>query len=230
MSTDVKTADLPSLPTEIIKAIEARQAPARGAARSANAVGSPPNSFSLLNGAKTILFEDTKGRESISPKAQRLFCQARDAFFAGEWGDAISSLKKLIRFADQDDEIARDWTHTSAHRNLGLMHAQLSDFGLAAEHLERALELGAEKDAAVCHSLGCSYRIVGRFEEAREMLREAIRLNENDTLARYVLITSCIELSRLYDDDSELIEAWKQSCILDDILPRHLAFEFSSWL
>jgi tetratricopeptide (TPR) repeat protein len=131
----------------------------------------------------------------VNGEAITLFQQARNELFIGNWEIAARLLKKLERLGEKNQPIAPAWTRAAAHRNLGLIQFQMGGFSSGIEHLEKALSLGASKDASLCHALGSCYHLMEKHSEAVPMLREAIKLNGQDALARFFLGLSCIKLS-----------------------------------
>lgn len=138
---------------------------------------------------------------------------------------ALDLLERVIALGENDEALRRHEVYRLAHRNLGLLRAdrlapvrigqRAAGGGVAAyalpsqhlfgqphsneqaiTHLTTALNLGLEKDGAVCRTLGIAYCGLGRFEEAVEVLREAVDFNEQDAKARSWLCMAYLSLGK----------------------------------
>ncbi|MEK6881536.1 MAG: tetratricopeptide repeat protein, partial [Nanoarchaeota archaeon] len=83
----------------------------------------------------------------------------------------------------------QDSKNPRAYLYKGLAYAYYTDRKnqeLAAENIKKAIDLGL-KDSQYYSILGVVFMNLGRLESARELFKEAVRLDENNTQAKEFL-------------------------------------------
>jgi tetratricopeptide (TPR) repeat protein len=146
-------------------------------------------------------------------------------------GQRDTLFRRVVAIREETGTLNTESFYVAALLNLGLMEADLGQFGLAVEYLERALTLGAERSALVCHALGCSYFITNRPNDALPILREAVAHNNEDYVARHFLTLSLVELSRGprgYEYADEARAEYESLRTLAPSWARHLAHHFEA--
>lgn len=157
-------------------------------------------------------------QENVS-KAKTLYEQAAHEYSFGVSHSAESLFLKVIALCDEDGEVAALDIYKRAHYNIGVICLERGSEYEAVKHFETALQLGVEKNSLICHTLGCFYQIDGDNKQSAEFLREAIRLNENDFIARHFFILACFELSQDGNRSKLIQEAAEHNEILKKKAP-----------
>src|SRR5689334_5201568 len=89
-------------------------------------------------------------------RAREIFKNAQDAYFSFDRYTARSLLEQMIELAEREPELARHKLTALAHLNLGQLYDEDGMHRDAAEHIQKAFDLGIEKDAYLCRKLGGS--------------------------------------------------------------------------
>jgi tetratricopeptide (TPR) repeat protein len=115
----------------------------------------------------------------------------------------VQRLEQIIALGEDNETLRQHRVYALAHRNLGLLWRASGTskkrlpghlYESVIAHLTTALDLGAERDAAVCRTLGTAYFHAGRHRQAAELLLEAVELNERDVVTRVNLCLSYLAL------------------------------------
>lgn len=99
------------------------------------------------------------------------------AFQKGDLSQAISHAEKALQLYPDYPE---------AHNDFGVYYARMNQFGKAAAEFQRARELDPDL-WPVCANLSMALLRLGRYSEAEEAARHALKLNPGSDKARFAL-------------------------------------------
>jgi tetratricopeptide (TPR) repeat protein len=159
----------------------------------------------LLQEAKEALLEDplhaaalavaaerlAEEREDEDSLAQSLLIQARAAFRQSAWEETRENYLTALAWAQHRSDAMLEW---ECLHGLGLTALRQREIPIALERLFQALEvlepLGNPAGEAEVHSaIGSGYGMAGRYREATDELREALRLAQQVGEPRILLPT-----------------------------------------
>ena len=144
---------------------------------SASALGLPPQSY-----------------KEVTPEVQQLLVDAKAAQQQGDTAGAIKKYRDIIQLAPH---------LVPAYNNLGMLYLRLGEYKLAADTLERALELDPKMHSA-CSMLGITYFQLGLYDKAEPLLREALAYNAGDDNVEMTLVLILMDRKKYDEAESHL--------------------------
>jgi len=110
--------------------------------------------------------EFVAGGQALPDAARSIYARAIWSAKAGRDKQAMALFRQMTR---EYPAVSLGYT------NLGLLHLQAKQPGLAAEALQQAVQLNPA-DAVAYNHLGVAWRELGKFDQARQAYQQALRL------------------------------------------------------
>jgi tetratricopeptide (TPR) repeat protein len=114
--------------------------------------------------APTVAHAPVADATPLNPATQRAFDDANRALRAGRAADAERGYRALIQ---SNPELG------GPHANLGLMDRKAGKLNESAAELEQAVKLNPQQPLYL-NQLGITYRLLGRFDKARDAYERAL--------------------------------------------------------
>jgi Flp pilus assembly protein TadD len=117
---------------------------------------------------------EERRQESISQRIKDLKQQAKEAYRAGDYDEAIDDFRKIL-LLEPDNALV--------HANLGSLYYRKRNYSRARDHYKRAVQLDPT-DVDSHKYLGASYYQLGEWEQAARHFRRVLELDPGNQQVR----------------------------------------------